>query len=176
MVRVLQRNRTNIVYITYYILRTIYIVCIYTHAYIYGERFVVRNLLTWVWGLVKSAACGVGDPGRADVYFKFKGHQSGRVNTADEIQKSNQLENSLKLRGELVFCSNLTCNWLDEALLHYGEQSASWRVLWFQCQSQAKTLSQIPWDNTWPPIWVPHGLVKFTHVRFTITVYRPSFI
>ena len=151
-------------YCLYYILRTIYIVCIYTCAYIYGERFVVRILLTWVWGLVRSAACGAGDPGRADVQVQRPSVRKSQYCWWNPKAISWRI---LSNSGEnWSFCSNLTCNWLDEALLHYGEQSASLKVLWFQRQSQAKTLSQIPRDNTWPAIWVPHGLVKFMHMIY----------
>ena len=144
-------------------------VCVYIYIYIYGERFIIRNLLTWVWGLLKSAACGAGDTGRADVQVQ-----------RPSVRKSQYCWWNLKpiswrilsnSRENWSFCSNLTCNWLDKAILHYGEPSASLKVLWFQCQSQAKTLSQIPWDNTWPPIWVPHGLVKFTHMIYHHKVY-----
>ena len=123
-------------------------ICVCVYIYIYGERFIIRNLLTWVWGLVKSAACGAGDTGRVDVQVQRPSVRKSQYCWWNPEEISWRiLSNS---RENWSFCSNLTCNWLDEAILHYGEQSASLKVLWFQCQSRAKTLSQIPWDNTWP--------------------------
>ena len=78
-----------------------------------GETFILRNWLMWWWRLIKSKLYRVG-------------HQAGELGkSCSSNSKVICCQDSFTLaQGGFSLCSTKAFNWLDEAHVFYGRQSA----------------------------------------------------